>query len=529
MSTTAPPTESNQNRLRIKSNARIVSFFTFLSRILGAIRDLVMLHIFGAGAVYDAFIIALTIPNVLRRLTAEGSLSLVFVPLYTEIKQNRGLAGAQLFAQKIASLVIIVCTLLVALGIGFSEHIVALFASGFDKDSEKFLLTVSLTQVMFPYLIFISLVALAMGILNSEQRFAAPAAAPILLNISIIVATLFFTEYFKYPIEAAAWGVFFAGFAQLALQLPFLIGLNQPLIPKNFWNDDDVKQLLRLMGPTLFGVAVYQINIIVLRNIASGLPDGHITYYSVASRLQELMVGVFAFAYATASLPEFSKHTSQQDWGSAFQTLRQSISSAMFLILPATAGFIAFSLPIVSMLYLHGAFTWEDAQISAQALQVIAIGIPALALIRIIVAIFFAMKDTRSPVIASTLSVLVTGSCGWYFSQEYLVIGLVFALSIGVWAQTFLLIAILRAKHKKALDSFPFIHIVKYTLLSTLIGGLVYQCVPYAPWEQGPSHLFNAIFFISVIALSVLCYVLTLSLGKDQNARDLVNLIRRRS
>jgi len=488
-----------------------------------------MLHIFGAGAIYDAFIIALTIPNILRRLTAEGSLSMVFIPLYTEIRDRRGIKDARLFAQKVASLVIIVCTFLCAAGIGFSEQLVNLFASGFQEGSEKFLLTVSLTEIMFPYLIFISLVALAMGILNSEQRFAAPAAAPILLNLCIIIATLFFTNYFKYPIEAAAWGVLLAGIAQLCLQIPFLLDIQQPLMPKSFWKDDDIKRLLALMGPTLFGVAVYQINIIVLRNIASGLPDGHVTYYNVASRLQELIIGVFAFAYATASLPEFSKHTSRNNWQGAFSTLRNTISSAMFLVLPASAGFIAFALPIVSILFLHGEFTWQDVQISAQALQIITISIPALTLIRILVAIFFAMKDTRSPVIASTVSVFITAASGWYLAQLFQVAGLVLALSLGTWAQTFVLLFILRIKQAEAFECLPLLDLTKYTALSILIGTIVYFLVPYANWQEGPSSWFNWLYFNAVIIFSVILYVLSLSFLKDENAKDLISSIMRKT
>lgn len=517
-----------ETRLRIKRNARIVSFFTFLSRILGAVRDLVMLHVFGAGAIYDAFIIALTIPNVLRRLTAEGSLSMVFVPLYTDIKQERGVEDARIFAQKVASLLIIVCTFLCALGIFYSDSLVQLFASGFEEGSEKFLLTSLLTKIMFPYLIFISLVALAMGVLNSEQHFAAPAAAPILLNVSIICTTLFFTHFFEQPIEAAAWGVFIAGIAQLLLQLPFLLRIKQPLLPKSFWNDTDIRQLLILMGPTLFGVAVYQINIIILRNLASDLPDGHVTYYNVASRLQELIIGVFAFAYATASLPEFSKHTSKEDWSHAFETLRSSISSAMFVVLPATAGFIAFALPVVSILFLHGEFNWEDTRISARALQVIAVSIPALTLVRIVVAIFFAMKDTRNPVIASTISVLVTAVSGYYLAQEYQVAGLVFALSLGVWTQAVVLLVILQIKRKEAFRCLPLLELGKYFLLSTLIAIGVHYSVAFGEWQYGPKSGMNWLIFNAVIISSVITYVLVLWLAKDQNARELVHSMKTR-
>lgn len=486
-----------------------------------------MLHVFGAGAIYDAFIIALTIPNVLRRLTAEGSLSMVFVPLYSEIREQRGQEDARLFAQKVFSLLVLICTFLCAFGIGFSENLVHVFASGFEEGSEKFLLTVGLTQIMFPYLLFISLVALAMGILNAEQHFAAPAAAPILLNVSIILATLFFTDYFNYPIEAAAWGVLLAGVAQLLLQIPFLLRIKQPLLPKSFWADEDIRKLLTLMLPTLFGVAVYQINIIILRNIASDLPDGHVTYYNVASRLQELIIGVFAFAYATASLPEFSKHTGQEDWKSAIDTLRQTVSSAMFVVLPATAGFIAFAQPVVSMLFLHGEFTWQDTQISAQALQFIAIGIPALTLIRILVAIFFAMKDTRRPVIASAISVLITAFFGYYLSEPFQVVGLVAALSIGVWAQVVVLFVMLRIKRKEAVHCLPVKAIAKYSLIASLIGLAVFQCIAFGEWHKGPASLQNWLVFVPTVLSGVGLYLVGLILLKDKNALELKTLFRK--
>lgn len=520
--------EKAQSRQRINRNARTISVFTLLSRILGAVRDVVMVHIFGASAIYDAFIIALTIPNVLRRLTAEGSLAMVFVPIYTDIKQKRGLKDAQAFAQKVISLVIIACTLLTALGIYFSEEIVFLFASGFSENTEKFELTVYLTQIMFPYLIFISLVALAMGILNSEQRFAAPAAAPILLNVCIIIATLFFTRFFDSPIEAAAWGVFIAGIAQLLLQIPFLLQLQQPLIPKAFWQDEDIKRLLQLMAPTLFGVAVYQINIIVLRNIASDLPDGHVTYYNIASRLQELIVGVFAFSYATASLPEFSKQSSREDWQAAFSTLHDTTSWALFFVLPASAGFIAFALPVVSMLFLHGAFTWEDTLISAQALQWITLGIPALTLIRILVAIFFAMNDTRSPVLASALSVLVTGLAGWYLAQYFQVNGLMIALTLGAWFQVLALLFMLKLKSFNTLPWFPKNESLKYLACSCFIALLVYFSIPLASWETGPFQWINWFYFIGIMFSSLCAYVFILVLLKDKNALAFSHSLRNR-
>lgn len=503
---------------RIWANAKIIAFFTLLSRVLGAAREFILLHIFGAGAVLDAFIIAFTIPNVFRRLTAEGALTMVFVPLYIEIKETRSKAAARLFAQKVISLVTIGTSLLVGLGMLFSTQIVYLFASGFADNAEKLSLTIELTQITFPYLIFISLTALSMGILNAEQKFASPAAAPILLNIAMIGAAIFLSPFFNTPIHAVGWGVIAGGVAQLVLQVPFLLQVDQSLKPKSFLNDPDIQRMLRLMAPTLFGVAVYQINIIILRSIGSTLPDGHLTYYNLASRLQELVIGVLAFSFAMASLPEFSKQTSNQEWDKAYSTLSTTLASALFFLLPATAGFIAFALPIVAMLSLHGEFKWDDVLITASALQFISLGIPALAIIRILVSIFFALKDTRSPVIASTISMLATGVSGWYLSQSYQVIGLVSALSLGMWVQVLMLALLLNRKSLANKKWFPLADIGRYIGLSLLIAGLVYLALPMAEWQMGPFSWHNWAVFIAVIVSATASYIAILALLKDKQA-----------
>jgi putative peptidoglycan lipid II flippase len=496
--------------------------------MLGAARDLIMLHIFGAGAIMDAFLMAMTIPNVFRRLTAEGSLTMAFIPLYVDIKHNRSIAAAKLFTQKIMCLLLLVTSMIVGLGMLFSQELVYLFASGFASQPEKFVLTVELTQIMFPYLLFISLTALAMGVLNSEQKFASPAAAPILLNLCMIAMAVVFSSNFEQPIYAVAWGVVIGGVCQLVLQIPFLFQLDQSLAPKSFLNDPDVQRLLKIMLPTLFGVAVYQVNIVVLRSIGSTLPDGQLTYYNIASRLQELVVGVLAFSFAMASLPEFSRQTSDQAWDKAFRTLADTLSSALFFLLPATAGLVAFALPIISMLYLHGQFTWHDVQASAPALQLIALGIPALAFIRILISIFFALKDTRSPVLASTFSVLVTASCGWYLSEQYQVVGLVLALVLGLWAQVLILVLMLARKSLATTQWFPLKQVLLYSSLSLLIGGLVSIAVPLTDWQQGAFTLQNWTMFISVIVGACLLYILMLAALKDKQAKEIVGFVLRR-
>jgi len=264
---------------RILKNARTVTIFTLFSRILGAARDLVIAHVFGAGWVTDAFVQAFTIPNVLRRLTAEGSMTLAFLPLYTEIRERKDPEAAKKFAAKTLGLVLAATTILTGLGILFSPQLVYLFAAGFASSPEKYDLTVLLTRVMFPYLIFVSLVAWAMGVLNAEGRFAAPAAAPILLNIGIIGAAFGISPLLEEPMIGIGIGVLLGGIAQILIQIPSLRKVGQSFKPQNFLNDENIQRLLKLLGPSLLGVAVYQINIIVLRNLASFMPTGQVTHY----------------------------------------------------------------------------------------------------------------------------------------------------------------------------------------------------------------------------------------------------------
>ena len=264
---------------RIIRSAGVITLFTLISRILGAVRDLTIAYVFGAGLVTDAFYQALTIPNLLRRLTAEGSMTLAFIPIYTEVRGEKGVVDAKQFAQKVLGLVLWMTVFLTALGMIFSSQLVYVVATGFRSDPEKFQLTADLTRLMFPYLIFVSLVAWAMGVLNAEKRFATPAAAPILLNLGIIASALWLSPLFEQPIVAIGWGVLLGGLLQVLLQIPTLHFLPQSIRPLKPWRDPDITRLLRLLGPSLFGVAVYQINIMILRNIASFLPEGQVTYY----------------------------------------------------------------------------------------------------------------------------------------------------------------------------------------------------------------------------------------------------------
>lgn len=503
---------------RIVKHAGIVTAFTLLSRILGAVRDLVLAHFFGAGLLMDAFVQAFTIPNVFRRLTAEGSMTLAFIPLYIEVREKQSAQHAQVFARQTLALILMITISLTALGIIFAPQLVYLFAAGFADDPEKFDLTVLLTRLMFPYLILVSLVAWAMGVLNSEQRFATPAAAPVFLNFSIIAAAVFGVYYLEQSIWAVAWGVVIGGVIQVLLQLPSLRQIKQSVLPLAFHKNPDIGRLLKLLAPSLLGVAVYQINIIVLRNIASFLPSGQVTHYYNASRLTELVLGVFAFAIATASFPELSQNLAQKQWKEASETIRFSIASTLFVILPASAGLIAIALPIVSLLYLHGAYTLLDVEYTANTLQAFAFSIPAVALVRLLVSVYYALKDTRTPVGVSVLSIGVTASLGWWWSQSLEVVGLAWGLTAGTWFQLVLLLLLLLRKPEFQKEWFPFRSTLTYLVLSSGVAAFAIWGSTWGTWAEGVSLWSNSVLLLFCILGSAVFYLGVLLWMKDAHA-----------
>ena len=502
---------------RILKHARTISLFTLLSRILGAARDLVISHLFGAGWVTDAFVQAFTIPNVLRRLTAEGSMTLAFLPIYTEIREKNDPHAAKKFATKTLGMVLGVTTILTGIGMIFSPELVFIFAAGFVSSPEKFELTVLLTRIMFPYLIFVSFVAWSMGILNAEGRFAAPAAAPIFLNVGIIGSAFVISPMVKDPIIGIGIGVLLGGIIQILIQVPSLIKVGQSIKPRNFFNDHNIQRLLRLLGPSLVGVAVYQINIIVLRNLASFMPSGQVTHYYNASRLSELTLGVFAFAITTAGFPELSKHTAEASWQKIRNTMRFTMATTLLVVIPASIGLAFAAVPIVSMLYFHGEYAWRDVQNTALTLQAFALSIPAVALVRLQTSVFFSLKESSTPVKISLVSIFVTGFLGWWWGQSMEIIGLALGLVAGTWFQ-FLLLFLFLSRYPGLRKNFlPLRSTLLYLIASGVMSIFTWLFGKQGLWEQGPFLLQNWIVFVVLVLSSALIYLIFLLLFREEH------------
>jgi len=396
---------STVERERIARAAGVVGSATLLSRVLGYARDMVIAYFFGAGWATDAFFVAFRIPNTLRRLFGEGSMTVSFIPVYTDYILHRTKEESQELVDVAFTLASSVLMGLTVLGIVFSPQIIAALAPGFD-DPRQVELTIFMTRIVFPFLFFIGLVALAMGILNAHRHFAAPALAPTLLNLSMIASAYLLFHRLAEPIVSLAIGVFFGGLIQVAFQLPFLVKKGVMFRLNFHFLHPAIRRICILMVPALLGVAVAQINQFVGTILASFLLEGSISYLYFAYRLIEFPLGVFVIALGTAALPSFSQLVSEGSMEEFRDTLSFSVRLVLFVSVPAMVGLMVLRIPIIHLLFQHGAFTYGDTLLTAQALFYYGVGLWAIAGARIIAPAFYAMQDTKTPVKIAVVSLL---------------------------------------------------------------------------------------------------------------------------
>jgi len=424
--------------------AGVVGGATLLSRLLGYVRDAVVAGLFGATASADAFFVAFRIPNLLRRMFAEGSLSVSFIPVFTETLHAKGRAEALRLAQATLLLLMILLTGLVLLGILMAPSIVTLVGPGFRDNPALFTLTVELTRIMFPYIFFIGLVALSMGILNVFGHFAAPALAPVVLNLAIIGAALVVSPHLEQPVEGLAMGVLAGGAGQLALQVPFLyrygIRLGRPVA---FYHAG-LKKIGGLMLPAAFGAAVYQINLLINTQLATLLPQGSVSYLYYADRLVQFPLGIVGLAAATALLPSLSRQALTGDRTAITRTLGHAVNTVLFITIPAMCGLILLREPIIWLLFKRGAFDLEAVHLTAAALLYYAAGLWAFTLARLATQTFYALQDTRTPVWTAAVSIGVNIVCGLTLMRYMGHAGLALATSIASGVNVILLFTALR-------------------------------------------------------------------------------------
>src|SRR5256712_8362278 len=385
-----------------------VSSMTLVSRVLGFVRDVLIARLFGAGVVTDAFFVAFRIPNLLRRLFAEGAFSQAFVPLLAEYKNRRGEADTKQLVDRTATLLTLALHAASVLGVAPAPVIIYISAPGFAASPAKFNLTVAMLRITFPYILFISLVSLAGGILNTWSRFAILALAQALLNLSFICGALFLSPYYEPPVMVLAWAVFVVGALQLALQVPALAKIGMLPRPRLSFSDPGVRRILLLMGPAVLGVSVAQVSLLINTIFASYLEDGSVSWLYYADRLMEFPTGLLGVALGTILLPSLSKYHSTSDENEYSKLLDWGLRLTFILAAPPAVALSLLSVPLVTTLFHYGQFGERDVWMTRQALIAYSAGLLGLILVKVLAPGFYARQNIATPVRIAIVTLVAT-------------------------------------------------------------------------------------------------------------------------
>lgn len=407
-----------------------VSSMTLLSRILGFVRDFFIARAFGAGMATDAFFVAFRLPNLLRRMFAEGAFSQAFVPILGEYRNRRGTDDTRTLIDHVATLLALVVTAVTVIGIVTAPVIIYVTAPGFAADADKFDLTVTLTRITFPYILFMSLVAMAGGVLNTFSRFAVPAFTPVLLNLSFIFMSLFAAPWFDPPVLALAWAVFIGGALQLALQLPALARIGMLPRPRLDLQDPGVRRIFKLMLPAILGVSVSQISLLINTVFASFLESGSVSWLYYADRLMEFPAGLLGVALGTILLPSLSRSHADGNGNEFSALLDWGLRLTLLLTLPAALALGLLATPLIATLFHHGQFSAHDVMQTRAALLAYSVGLTGLILVKVLAPGFYSRQDIRTPVKIALGVLVLTQLMNLAFIKPFAHAGL--ALSIGL-------------------------------------------------------------------------------------------------
>ncbi|MGB5347268.1 MAG: murein biosynthesis integral membrane protein MurJ [Woeseia sp.] len=412
---------SAQSARGLLKSTSVVSAMTLLSRVLGLVRDVVFARMFGATIVMDAFIVANRIPNMLRRFFAEGAFSQGFVPVIARYRERRDHAEAQELVDAVTGTLGLVLFVITAIGVIAAPLLVIAVAPGFIGENGRFDLATAMLRFTFPYLFFVSLTALAGGILNTYGKFAVPAFTPVLLNVVLIACALWLSPLLAEPGMALAYGVLIAGLVQLLFQIPFLLRIN--VLPRPRWRPahDGVKRIGKLMLPAIFGSSIAQVNVLLGGIIASMLGVGKISLLYYSDRLMEFPLGLFGIALATVTLPHLSRQHASASREQFSQTIDWSLKLTLLIAIPAAVGLIVLAGPLVATIFFGGEFSPEDVELAAISLQAFAIGLIGFSLVKILAPAYFAREDTRTPVrfglIALVVNFVLSVALAWWLTS----------------------------------------------------------------------------------------------------------------
>ncbi len=383
-----------------------VSGMTFISRILGFARDMIIAQVFGASAGLDAFLVAFKIPNFMRRLFAEGAFSQAFVPVLSEYVATKSRAEVKALLDKVSGSLFSVLFVITLMGCMGASGLIFIFAPGFKEDAVQFNQAVDMLRWTFPYLLFISLTAFLSGVQNTHNKFALPAFTPVLLNVSLIFAAIFLTGWASQPVYALAWGVLIGGILQLGFQLPSVHKLDLMPKPKIAFSDPGVRRILKLMVPALIGASAMQINLLVDTIFASYLPKGSLTWLYYSDRLLEFPIGMFGVAIATVVLPHLSKQYANKQEKSFSASLDWALKLMLCIGLPCTIGLILLAQPILSTLFQYGKFSGQDVILASHSLMALSTGLVAFLTVKVFISAFYARQNTVFPLKVALMAIV---------------------------------------------------------------------------------------------------------------------------
>lgn len=501
-----------------------VGGYTFISRMTGFLRDALIAGILGVNGLTDAFFVAFKLPNFFRRFFAEGAFNAAFVPLFSGILVSSGPTAARLYGERVFALLLFGLMGFVLIFEHFMPFIVYIFAPGFDATPAQLDLAVDLSRITFPYILFISLASLFSGILNSMGKFAAPAAAPVILNLTMIGALILIFFECVSPGRGLAWAVFYAGILQLGwlwISCHFEgmgVRLSLPQLTP------EMKTLLQVGFPGAISAGVIQLNLFMDMIFASWLPTGAISYLFYADRLNQLPLGVIGIAISTALLPELSKHITADNHEEASYTQNRAIEFALAIALPAAVGLAILSGPLVALLFERGAFTAQDGQATGYTLSAFALGLPAYVLVKILQTQFFARQDTKTPMIVAIGAVALNFTLNCVLIGPLSYIGLALATALSAWFNALLLGGLLFKKKWLRFDAQIKDILPRLAFSSFIMGSLCYGF----QWMMAfPEGLLMRLLVVGLwIFGGVVAYVMTARLVGAFHFRDVQKLMK---
>jgi len=514
-------------RKRIVRSASVITPLTLASRITGYVRDKVIALVLGAGTRSDAFFVAFRIPNMLREIVGEGAMSSAFIPVYAEVSETRSEEEARAFVGRALGTFALILAGLTVAGILLSPLLVDLLARRFRAIPGKFELTVALNRWVFPYVFLVSLAAFCQAILNARHRFAIAAAAPLFLNLAMIFGAVVISPRLAEPTYGLAAGVLLGGVLQIAVQIPQLVGLRAVGRPAAGWSDPAVRGVLGLMTPRLFAYGVNTINSVIATRFASSLGNAQVSHLYYANRLKELVLGGFAVSLATAILPLLSRQALASDRGPFKDSLAFALRLIAFVTVPATIGLVVLRAPIVRVLFEGGRFGPQDTLPTADVLGALATGLLFFAGIRVVVPAFYALKDTRMPVLAAVAdcAVFVALCAAWTRSLGLAGIGL--AASAGAAVDVVILVVVLRRREGRLRGREIGASLLRIALASAAMACALVAAGRFIPWDRWRGGS-GALALTATIAAAALLYWVVATLAGSREPAELRAVAARR-